>query len=280
MLGSMAISSLLFISYFVTYSVNPSRIRTQGQYSPIHQCPNTAYSDIMSSIPVCEPRETLVELPLPRDPMIEEVTPSHVLVPRCSGVCFQGNTYHKCVPESGGRSSQTFQVLFNRRNPQGSGQLEMQCSSINVETHTACKCGCDVDLSNCNSNQQFNEYYCKCRCSNYRARSACLQQRRTKYWDDENCQCLCLQSQWKECSTGYVYDPIDTCDCLPRSASVQMGEEPLIVILAILVVVSVIAVISCIYAYHKRKENQKLQEEISGIQQGENEDLNHQNSQN
>lgn len=110
MLGSMAISSLLFISYFVTYSVNPSRIRTQGQYSPIHQCPNTAYSDIMSSIPVCEPRETLVELPLPRDPMIEEVTPSHVLVPRCSGVCFQGNTYHKCVPESGGRSSQTFQV--------------------------------------------------------------------------------------------------------------------------------------------------------------------------
>ena len=68
--------------------------------------------------------------------------------------------------------------------------------------------------------------------------------------------------------------------CLPRSASVQMGEEPLIVILAILVVVSVIAVISCIYAYHKRKENQKLQEEISGIQQGENEDLNHQNSQN
>jgi len=280
MLGSMAISSLLFISYFVTYSVNPSRIRTQGQYSPIHQCPNTAYSDIMSSIPVCEPRETLVELPLPRDPMIEEVTPSHVLVPRCSGVCFQGNTYHKCVPESGGRSSETFQVLFNRRNPQGSGQLEMQCSSINVETHTACKCGCDVDRSNCNSNQQFNEYYCKCRCSNYRARSACLQQRRTKYWDDENCQCLCLQSQWKECSTGYVYDPIDTCDCLPRSASRQMGEEPLIVILAILVVVSVIAVISCIYAYHKRKENQKLQEEISEIQQGENEDLNHQNSQN
>jgi len=212
MLGSMAISSLLFISHFVTYSVNPSRIRTQGQYSAIHQCPNTAYSDIMSSIPVCEPRETLVELPLPRDPMIEEVTPSHVLVPRCSGVCFQGNTYHKCVPESGGRSSQTFQVLFNRRNPQGSGQLEMQCSSINVETHTACKCGCDVDISNCNSNQQFNEYYCKCRCSNYLERSACLQQRRTKYWDDENCQCLCLQSEWKECSTGYVYDPIDTCE--------------------------------------------------------------------
>ena len=112
MLGSLAISSLLFISHFVTYSVNPSRIRTQGQYSAIHQCPNTAYSDIMSSIPVCEPRETLVELPLPRDPMIEEVTPSHVLVPRCSGVCFQGNTYHKCVPESGGRSSQTFQVWW------------------------------------------------------------------------------------------------------------------------------------------------------------------------
>ena len=110
MLGSVAISSLLFISYFVNHSVNPSRIRTQGQYSPIHQCPNTMYSDVLSSIPPCEPRDTLVKLPLPNDPMIEEVIPSHVLVPRCSGVCYQGNTYHKCVPETGGRSVQNFQV--------------------------------------------------------------------------------------------------------------------------------------------------------------------------
>ena len=59
-----------------------------------------------------------------------------------------------------------------------------------------------------------------------------------------------------------------------------MGPEPLIVTLAILLVVSVIAVVSCLYAYNKRKENQRLLEEINDNQQGEGEDLNHRNSQN
>ena len=45
------------------------------------------------------------------------------------------------------------QVIFTRRNHQGSGQSIMQCSSINVEIHTSCKCGCDVASSTCNSNQ-------------------------------------------------------------------------------------------------------------------------------
>ena len=111
MFGSLAVSSLLFMSYFVTYSVNPWP-QNQGQYTPTQQCPNTAYSDVMASMPMCEPRETLVKLDLPNDPMIEEVLPSHVLVPRCSGVCYEGNNFHKCVPEDGGRSSQTFQVLI------------------------------------------------------------------------------------------------------------------------------------------------------------------------
>ena len=110
MLASITVSSLLFISYFVTHSVNPSPQNT-GEYTTLHQCPNTAYSEVMSSIPLCEPRDTLVKLDLPNDnALIEEVMPSHVLVPRCSGVCYQGNNFHKCVPEAGGRSFQNFQV--------------------------------------------------------------------------------------------------------------------------------------------------------------------------
>lgn len=110
MFGSLAVSSLLFISYFVTHSVNPSP-QNRGGYTPIQQCPNTVYSVVMSNIPLCEPRDTLVKLDLPSDnAMIEEVMPSHVLVPRCSGVCYQGNNFHKCVPDVGGRSSQNFQV--------------------------------------------------------------------------------------------------------------------------------------------------------------------------
>ena len=110
MLGSITVSTLLFMSYFVTYSVNPWP-QNQGQYAPTGQCPNTAYSDVMASMPDCQPRETLVKLDLPNDEMIEEVLPSHVLVPRCSGVCYEGNNFHKCVPDEGGRSTQNFQVF-------------------------------------------------------------------------------------------------------------------------------------------------------------------------
>ena len=60
--------------------------------------------------------------------------------------------------------------------------------------------------------QMYDNYYCKCRCQTYDERRQCLQQRRTKYWNEDNCQCLCLTSQWKECSTGYVYDPVETCE--------------------------------------------------------------------
>ena len=107
MLCSIAVSSILFLSYFVKYSGNQLN---QAQYAPTHQCSNTAYSEVYSSMPACQPRETLVKLDLPSDAMIEEVIPSHVLVPRCAGVCHQGNNFHKCVPETGGRSSQNFEV--------------------------------------------------------------------------------------------------------------------------------------------------------------------------
>ena len=111
MFGSMAVSSIVFLSYFVTFSVNPWPQSHAPQYAPTHQCSNTAYSEVYSSMPACQPRETLIKLDLPtNDPEIEEVLPSHVLVPRCSGVCHQGNNFHKCVPETGGRSTQNFEV--------------------------------------------------------------------------------------------------------------------------------------------------------------------------
>ena len=181
MLTAMAVTSLLFLSYLVTNSVTPS---LQG-YTPAQQCSSSSFANVYSNMPSCQPRDTLVKLKLPNDPQIEEVIPSHVLVPRCSGVCHQGNNFHKCVPQSGARATQTFEVLviniivhshvlhtfcighivivtfatfimlqvLLRPVPNGSGSSEMKCSSINVEVHNACNCGCDVDVANCNSNQ-------------------------------------------------------------------------------------------------------------------------------
>ena len=112
MLVSIAVSSILFLSYLVTNSTSPTPQVLQ-QYAPAHQCSNTAFRDVYSSMPECRPRETLVKLDLPNNPMIEEVIPSHVLVNRCSGACHEGTSYHKCVPRPGGRSTQNFEVLYS-----------------------------------------------------------------------------------------------------------------------------------------------------------------------
>jgi len=139
------------ISCFVIVLVNSSKIRAQGRLSPTYECSNTALSDAKSLTSMCEPREISFHLPTPDDPRIEEIIPSQVLLPRCSGGCLQGKAY-KCIPEPGGRSSKTFEVVYNRRN--SNGQLEMLCSKITLETHTACSCR----TNSIHSKQNINQY--------------------------------------------------------------------------------------------------------------------------
>ena len=95
-------------------SANASRIRAQERLGPIYECSNFALSNAMSLTPLCEPREISFFLPFPNDPRIEEIIPSQILLPRCSGGCLQGKSY-KCVPEPGGRSSETFEVRFENK---------------------------------------------------------------------------------------------------------------------------------------------------------------------
>jgi hypothetical protein len=61
-------------------------------------------------MPACIPRDLIVKLPLPDDPSVDEVVPSHVVVKRCAGVCHQGNVYHQCVPQAGARAEQEMEV--------------------------------------------------------------------------------------------------------------------------------------------------------------------------
>ena len=57
-----------------------------------------------------------------------------------------------------------------------------------------------------------------------------------------------------------------------------MGEEPIIVMVAILIIVLALAVGSSFYAYKKRKENQELQNDLKELQSNQNEAV-HLNSQ-
>ena len=58
-----------------------------------------------------------------------------------------------------------------------------------------------------------------------------------------------------------------------------MGEEPIIVMVAILIIVLALAVGSSFYAYKKRKENQELQEKVDRYESNQNEAV-HLNSDN
>ncbi len=172
----------------------------------------------------------MVKLPLPADASIDEVIPSHVVVKRCAGVCHQGNVYHQCVPNTGSRVDRKVEVLFRRTDSDGQGSLE--CSTVSVEEHESCKCGCDVEAVHCKdtqvriyvlnectecttiflSFQVYDHHFCKCRCRDSDARAKCHAARIRKFWDDANCRCVCRQEEYKECSTGFVFDPIDTCE--------------------------------------------------------------------
>ena len=57
---------------------------------------------------------------------------------------------------------------------------------------------------------------------------------------------------------------------MPRSP-VQMGEEPIIVMVAILIIVLALAVGSSFYAYKKRKEIQELRDEMNRNESNQNE---------
>ena len=86
-------------------------------------------------MPGCEPRDLMVQLPAHSDANVDEVVPSHVMVPRCSGVCHEGTSqYHRCVPQEGARVYEDFEVqkvekvdfkLLCTKNPIFSGDFEV-----------------------------------------------------------------------------------------------------------------------------------------------------------
>ena len=148
MLVAMAFTTLSVIGSLVLLQSTQDSLGEQTRYMDgPGQCTNDIIGNIQTTMPNCRPRDSMLRLPMPDDADVVEVIPSHVVVPRCSGVCHQGNLYHHCVPAEDGRSAEKFEVMFRMFNGQ------MECSSVEVETHTHCKCGCDVLASHCTEKQ-------------------------------------------------------------------------------------------------------------------------------
>ena len=161
----------------------------------------------------CSPRDTLVslELPLHIDAHVVEVIPSKVMVRRCTGGCHLGaSSAHSCVPAKQGRSSQMFDIMMRKASENG---YDIECANVTVEVHSECDCGCDEKKAkSCSIEQEYDYHLCQCRCTDSQSRAQCLQDTRPKYWDEKNCGCFCRLDSFHECSTGFIFDALETCE--------------------------------------------------------------------
>jgi len=173
---------------------------------PFKTCSASDSDDIEANEPSCEPREQLVKIPFPETDgkHVIEIHPQEVLVPRCGGNSQCSGVTSKCVPESTQTKTISVQVLYH-------GSIS-ECASATVETHSSCKCGCDKTPRDCNPRQIFDADYCQCKC--HEAEMVSCISNSTKTWDSDDCQCKCRE-ETKRCSTGFVYDSKNTCECQP-----------------------------------------------------------------
>ncbi|XP_023349799.1 uncharacterized protein LOC111718439 isoform X2 [Eurytemora carolleeae] len=196
-------------------------------------CTDTEKEKVWNSLPECTPRNILVRVPFPPDPDTIQFIPSLVEVPRCAGTCHQeGQLYHRCAANE--TSQREIPVIIERVSGQTTEEI---CTTVKVEIHLSCNCGCRKET--CHGNQEFNEKSCSCRCKDAGAMGQCLVQY-NKIWDGERCLCRCRPEEWKECNTGFSYDGVYTCQCLPGPP--LSASSGIVVTLSVLVVVLLVGV--------------------------------------
>lgn len=211
-------------------------------------CSDSTRQKIWSQVPDCRPRQTLVPVNLPVNPNILQVVPNQVSVARCGGSCHTDQDYYQRCSVAR-RENITVQVLYQVLGEDGG--LEEECKHLAVETHTECRCGCQP--LQCSSLQEFDSRTCECKCVDRGARGQCLVQY-NKMWDSDNCQCKCRPEEAKDCMTGYKYDGVFSCQCLPVPYS---AGTPLLVVMGVLVVILIAATVILYTQLKKRTRELK-----------------------
>jgi len=191
----------------------------------------------------CQPRETVVTLDIPLGAM--QVQPSHVTVARCAGSC-QSSPGLSCFPlESKMKSVDVMTVSSSF----SSGAWHTQCSKQQVREDISCSCGCHISAQNCSAHDQiFLPHQCRCLCQNPYARSKCELSGRV--WVPSTCSCAC--PQWLPCSTGYLFDSQNTCQCVPTHLN---GGVPLALIMVVVMFSGVGVVSGLLVVARERKRN-------------------------
>ena len=189
---------------------------SKGQCTPLQQ------QEVLSDSNSCEPRPTLVNL---KDDLshlsymnnVIQVIPEYTTVSRCGGSCELIS--HGCMATA--TRSRAIDVMVVRKQHDRS-QNEIECGHIFVEEDISCSCDCQIQERDCSIEQSYDRSSCQCLCKDQSSRNECIS--RGMEWDPLTCTCICPESLWKICSTGYFYDYF-TCKCVLYSDDVWLNGD-------------------------------------------------------
>jgi len=260
--ASIAQRSPLFVMQILIVSVKLVNMKwydtSQFEFGNIGMCSNmhqqTAFE--VHSRHRCNVREEVIEIELPSDGSVIQVIPSHVTVGRCAGSCMN-NPSHSCTPLDY-RMKEVDVMMVSSSYSEGPWQT--LCSKQRVREDISCSCGCSISAADCSSeHHKYDSHSCQCTCQNVHQRYQCLG--KDKVWDTETCSCLCSPETWKLCSTGYLFDAQNQCDCVPTHYQASIN----IVAIVGVVFVSGLGVVSSLMYIKKVRRRDGRRESLARI---------------
>jgi len=161
----------------------------------------------------CMIRDMPVKVPEPDDFIAEYIFPSHIVVPRCSGVCLEKAGF-SCHSKKKPKLVSHDVVLYSLNGTQ-------VCRTIELEHHKGpCRCSCQLTVGDCGPAQLFDPDECRCTCNkNKNPDKYQCAQRPGRVWDERLCSCVCLKH---DCPAGEKQDPA-TCRCLQVPTTCQLS---------------------------------------------------------
>jgi len=178
-------------------------------------CSRDHITDSLRGLAPCRPRDKVIPVPWPNNTDIHQLSPSHVVVRRCSGGCHGSSS---CVAVM----TRVRQVsVMMGKCPVGGGKCDKECAILEVEDEEECECGCAKHLEEeCQAKKETHSWRgesCECQCKDQEARRRCLDSP-SRLWSSSSCSCLC--NTLSSCPTGLTHDPA-TCSCQPARANLQ-----------------------------------------------------------
>ncbi|QQP37010.1 Vascular endothelial growth factor A-A [Caligus rogercresseyi] len=188
-------------------------------------CSSGSRQRIHSSEITCGLRPVLVDLSLSslEDNRVSRIIPGSVFVDRCIGACDS----RECVPSRTENMTLEVMAVLTRY---AQGEWNTVCTGLRLEKHVECICSCPQKAEACALGASYDSNACQCMCRDRNARSACL--RSGKIWIERTCGCVCPQSSWVPCGTGFTFDYREQCSCV-RAYNLASGNSVTLVVLAL-----------------------------------------------